>query len=74
MSMNEGIADRVVRVALGIVLMSLGFGGVIDGTVGTVVGIVGLVPLLTGLVGWCPLYTVMGMSTKKNDASTAGAK
>ena len=59
---NEGTVDRVVRVALGVVLLIVGF-GVIGGTGGTVLGIVGLVPLLTGLAGWCPIYTVFGVRT-----------
>lgn len=59
---NEGTVDRAVRVALGIVLLIVGF-AVIGGTAGTVVGIIGLIPLLTGLVGWCPLYSVFKIDT-----------
>jgi hypothetical protein len=62
--MNEGSADRVIRVVTGIVILALGWGGVVDGTLGTVFKIVGFVPLLTGLVGWCPLYAITHLSTR----------
>lgn len=58
MPMNEGTIDRVLRVALGVGLISLFFFGP-----QTVWGLVGLVPLLTGLVGSCPIYTALGLST-----------
>ncbi len=61
---NEAGWDRVLRIVLGVVLLIVGF-GLMDGTAGVVVGIVAFVPLLTGLVGWCPLYTVLGFRTNK---------
>lgn len=59
---NEGTVDRAIRVVLGIALLIIGFAA-IGGTAGTIVGLVGLVPLLTGLAGWCPLYSVLGIKT-----------
>jgi hypothetical protein len=59
---NEASWDRIARIALGIVLLIVGF-GVMGGTAGVVVGIVGFVPLLTGLIGWCPLYSIFGFRT-----------
>lgn len=61
---NEAGWERIVRVALGVVLAIVGF-GVMDGTAGVVVGIVAFVPLLTGLSGWCPLYSLFGFRTNK---------
>ncbi len=58
MPRNEGTLDRVLRVILGLVLISLVFVGP-----QTVWGWVGVVPLLTGLVGYCPLYSVLGIRT-----------
>ena len=55
---NEGSVDRVVRVILGLVLLSLVFVGP-----KTLWGLVGLVPLFTGLGGMCPIYRVFGIST-----------
>ncbi|MDP2291850.1 MAG: DUF2892 domain-containing protein [Actinomycetota bacterium] len=72
--MNEGTADRVIRVVAGIVLLALGWGEVVTGTLGTVLKVLGFVPLLTGLIGWCPLYAVAHISTRgrsEKDAVTA---
>ncbi len=59
---NEGTIDRVVRVILGAALVLIGF-VVVGGAGGTVIGVIGFVPILTGLSGWCPLYSVLGVST-----------
>ena len=68
--MNEAGWDRLLRVVLGVVLLILGF-GLLEAPAGVVVGIVALVPLLTGLVGWCPLYSVFGFRTNKASPGTA---
>jgi len=67
---NEAGWDRVLRIIGGAVLLYLGFGGIIGGTVGTIVGIVGFVPLVTGLVGWCPLYAPFHFRTNKKQSAT----
>ncbi|HYM15608.1 MAG TPA: DUF2892 domain-containing protein [Dehalococcoidia bacterium] len=64
MNTNEGSLDRALRVALGVVLLVIGFA--VQGTVGVIVGVIGLVPLLTGLVGWCPLYTLLHIDTLRS--------
>jgi hypothetical protein len=56
--LNEGGIDRTVRVLAGIGLLSLVFVGP-----QTMWGWIGIVPLATGLIGWCPLYAVLGMNT-----------
>jgi hypothetical protein len=58
MKPNEGKVDRIFRVVAGLVLLSLVFVGP-----ETMWGLVGLVPLATGLIGFCPLYKVFGLST-----------
>ena len=62
---NEATWDRVVRVIVGIILLYVGFGGVTGGAVGVILGIVGLVALVTGLIGYCPAYTLFKFQTKK---------
>ena len=57
---NEGTIDRVLRVIVGLALIAIVFIGP-----QTPWGWVGLVPLLTGLVGTCPLYSVLGIRTCK---------
>lgn len=59
---NEGTVDRVVRVAVGLALLVWFY---VDQGQGFwhYAKLIGIVPILTGLVGWCPLYTVLGVST-----------
>ncbi len=68
MSKNEASWDRIARVVLGVVLIYLGFSDTISGGFGVVVGVVGFVPLLTGLVGWCPVYSMLNFRTDKKAA------
>lgn len=58
MAKNEGNLDRILRLTAGVVLVGLAA----TGTVG-VWGWVGVVPLATGAMGWCPLYSIFGIST-----------
>ncbi len=55
---NEGTIDRVLRVIAGAALVSLVFVGP-----ETPWGWIGVVPLVTGLVGNCPVYSLLGIST-----------
>ena len=63
MSKNERTIDRILRVVGGIILLSLTVVGP-----ETPWGYIGLVPLLTGLVGYCPLYSILGICTLKKAA------
>ncbi len=65
MKSNVGNTDRVIRVVAGAALAGLGFTGVIGGWVGIVVGIVGLVFVVTGAVGFCPIYAGLRLSTRR---------
>ncbi len=58
MKINEGALDRFLRIVLGLVLLSFAFVGP-----KTPLGYFGAVPLLTGLVGMCPLYALFGINT-----------
>jgi len=58
MKVNSGTIDRALRVIGGIALLGLAFTGNIGAW-----GYIGIVPLLTGLVGFCPLYSILGMNT-----------
>lgn len=60
MPRNEGTIDRALRIIVGIVLLYLAFTG--QFTPWTWIGVV---PLLTGLVGFCPLYRLLGINTCK---------
>lgn len=71
--MNEASWDRIGRIVVGIVLLVLGWGGMIEGALGTVFQYLGFVPLATGLLGWCPLYAVFGFRTNAADKELIGA-
>lgn len=58
MKKNEGKIDRIFRVLFGLGLISLVFIGP-----QTMWGLVGVIPLLTGAIGFCPLYKVFGFNT-----------
>lgn len=55
---NEHTVERILRVGLGVALVAFA----VTGKVGAW-GYVGIVPILTGLIGSCPLYTLLGFST-----------
>ncbi len=61
---NEGNIDRGIRVVLGVLLLVAGWGGIVEGALGTVFQWLGFVLLATGLIGWCPLYAIFGFSTR----------
>lgn len=67
---NEASWDRIARILLGIVMLFLGWAGVVTGTWGTVLKIVGFVPLATGLMGWCPLYALFRFGTNRESSDT----
>jgi hypothetical protein len=58
MKLNQGAVDRVLRVLVGIAILSLAFVGP-----KTPWAYLGIVPLLTGIVGFCPLYAILGINT-----------
>jgi len=62
---NESGIDRAIRVVLGIAMLSLGWAGVVTGGWGVVFKIGGLLPLLTGLIGFCPLYAILKFRTNR---------
>jgi hypothetical protein len=65
---NVGSIDRVVRVVVGLALLSLWF--VLTGNA-RFLALVGLVPLLTAAVGFCPLYTLIGLKTNRGAGGTS---
>lgn len=65
MKLNESMVDRSIRVVIGLALLALGFSGAVSGTLGTVFKVLGFVPLLTGLIGFCPIYSIFKFQTNK---------
>lgn len=59
MRKNVGSADKVIRIILGVAIIAFGIYSQ------SWWGLVGIVPLFTALVGWCPAYSLIGVSTDK---------
>ncbi len=71
MSTNVGGIDRILRIVAGIALLLFAITGV-PATGFNWVGWIGVVPLLTALIGFCPLYRLVGVDTcKVKNAGTA---
>ena len=68
MTTNVGTIDRVLRIVVGLALVGVAF-GLFGPAYQTVWGWIGLIPLATGLVSWCPAYTIFGIRTCKTAAS-----
>lgn len=65
MTKNMGIADRVIRMIIALILGILAITVNISGTWGIIVGIFSINLLVTSAIGWCPLYKSLGISTKR---------
>ena len=65
MKLNESNLDRIIRAVVGVILLYLGIGGAMGGTLTIVFDVLGVVLLLTGAIGFCPLYAVLKFSTHK---------
>ena len=64
MTTNVGGIDRVARIVVGSALIAFALGYIAPGTSWAWVGWIGVVPLLTAVFGTCPLYSMVGCSTK----------
>ncbi len=62
---NERDCDRAVRMLAGIPLVYAGSGGFVSGVLAGVLVVAGVLAFLTGLTGWCPLYCVWHLVTKR---------
>jgi hypothetical protein len=67
MKQNMGTIDRVVRLILVAVVAALYFTGQISGTLAIVLGVLAIIFLVTSIIGWCPLYLPLKLSTKKGE-------
>jgi len=65
LSRNLGQLDRAIRIGLGAVALVLALAGWLPGLAAVAVLIFAWVPILTGLVGWCPVYTLLGVSSRR---------
>jgi hypothetical protein len=63
MTTNVGMADRIVRIVIGIALIAFALNYFYPDTGYNWIGWIGVVPIMTAIFGTCPLYSVVGMST-----------
>jgi hypothetical protein len=62
MTTNEGAVDRILRVIVGLVLIAVAL-GVFGPAYTSVWGWIGVLPLVTGLIAWCAVYSLLGIKT-----------
>ena len=65
MKLNMGSADRIIRLLVAAVFAYLYFSGTVAGTLGLILVVLGGVFALTSIIGYCPLYSIVGINTCK---------
>jgi hypothetical protein len=65
MKLNMGSWDRILRLIVTLVIVLLLITGVLKGALAVILGIVAIIFFITSVVGFCPLYVILGMSTKR---------
>lgn len=66
MTRNMGNLDRLIRIILAILVIILYISGQITGTALIILGLVAAIFIATSFLGYCPLYHILGISTKKS--------
>ena len=66
MKNNMGSADRIIRAVIAVLFGVLIFTNAVSGVLAIVLGVIAVIFLVTSLIGFCPLYTIFGWSTKKS--------
>ncbi|SDL13839.1 Protein of uncharacterised function (DUF2892) [Sphingobacterium mizutaii] len=69
MKTNMGPQDKTIRIIIAVIIAVLFFTKVISGTLAIVLLVVAGVFVLTSLIGFCPLYSILGISTCKRKAT-----
>jgi len=67
MKKNMGSTDKTIRIVIALIIAGLYFGNVVTGTLGIVLLIFAAVFLLTSIISFCPLYSIIGVNTCKTD-------
>ena len=64
LELNESTVDRAIRIVLGLALAAVALGGAVSTPLLYVVWVVAAIAVVTGIVGFCPLYALLRVSTK----------
>ncbi|CAM1351674.1 YgaP family membrane protein [Tenacibaculum crassostreae] len=67
MKKNMGKTDKAVRTLIAFVIAALSYFDIITGILGNVLLVLAIVLLVTSFINFCPLYTLFGMNTRKNE-------
>ena len=65
MKLNMGSWDRILRSLITLVIVILLITGVLKGALAIILGIVAIIFVVTSIIGFCPMYVVLGISTRK---------
>ncbi len=65
LTFNESPADRIIRIVLGIAIGAAAIAGAVTAPIVYVAWLVAAILLVTGIVGFCPLYALLRVSTRK---------
>jgi hypothetical protein len=65
MKLNMSSWDRILRLLITLVVVILLVAGVLKGTLAVILGIIAIIFFATSVLGFCPLYVILGISTKK---------
>lgn len=67
MKKNMGTVDRVIRILVAVIIAVLYFANVISGAIAIILLIVAGIFIVTSFLGFCPLYILFGLSTRKKE-------
>lgn len=67
MKHNMGVTDKAIRIVLAVVFAGLYFSGAVTGTLGVILLVLAAIFILTSFISFCPLYAILGISTKKQE-------
>ena len=65
MKVNESKVDRIIRVVVGLLFLVLFLTNTVAGTLGTILLVLGALLVVTGLIGFCPIYALLKTKTSK---------
>jgi len=65
LSLNVGSFDQILRLIIGAVLIALAYFGILSGTAAIIAYVVAAITIITGLVKFCPLYSILGINSNK---------
>jgi DUF2892 family protein len=69
---NESRLDRGIRTGIGLLMLVAAWTGLVSGIWRVAFEVFGWVPLATGLIGWCPIYALLGIGTRRPGTGSDG--